>query len=651
MRHSEELDRIGIETWLEQYQQKELLRILTCGSVDDGKSTLIGRLLHDGAGVFEDQLAALKKDSTRFGTTGEEIDFALLMDGLQAEREQGITIDVAYRYFSTPKRKFIIADTPGHEQYTRNMATGASNSDLSIILIDARRGVLSQTRRHAFICSLLGIKHVVVAINKMDLVNYDEKVFESIRRDCLDFFGKLSITDLHFIPLCARRGENVVFRSESMPWYGGGPLLDYLETVHIASDKNLIDLRFPVQYVLRPNLDFRGYAGTIASGVLRVGDELVALPSGKRSRVKTITAAARERREAFAPMAVTITLEDEIDVSRGDCFVHPNNSPSLENSLEAMIVWMNDAPLEPGRSYLLKQASLAVPVTITQLRYRINVETLHSERTDAMKLNEIGRIRLESARPLPADAYAKNRQLGAFILVDRLTNATLGAGMIVDRTPAERALDRDRRAHDAGSNLRSRVSEISPQARAARVAQQPFTVWFTGLPRSGKSSLAYALEKKLFALGHHALVLDGENLRRGLSADLGFSETDRKEHQRRAAELARLLNDQGLIVIGALVAPTAESRAATRATIGDDRFVLVHCDCPLEICERRDEQGLFARAREGELGNVTGIDQRYEKPDRADVVLDTVAVDVDANVARLLAALRERGFLRADASG
>ncbi len=646
MRHSEELDRIGIEGWLEQYQNKEMLRILTCGSVDDGKSTLIGRLLHDGAGVFEDQLAAVKKDTTRFGTTGEEIDFALLMDGLQAEREQGITIDVAYRYFSTPKRKFIVADTPGHEQYTRNMATGASNSDLAIILIDARKGVLPQTRRHAFICSLLGIKHVVVAINKMDLVGYDEAVFESIRRDTVDFFTKLAISDLHFIPICARRGENVVFRADAMPWYQGGPLLDYLETVHIASDKNLIDLRLPVQLVLRPNLDFRGFAGTLASGTLRLGDQVVALPSGKKSRVKSISVADREVHEAFAPMAVTITLEDEIDVSRGDVFVHPNNAPPLENAVEAMVVWMSDAALAPGRSYLLKQSTLTAPVTITQLRYRINVETLHSEPAEGLKLNEIGRVRIECTRPLTGDAYAKNRQTGAFILIDRLTNATLGAGMILDRTPAERSLDRDRKSFDAGTNLRGSASDISPDLRAKRIGQRPFSVWFTGLPRSGKSSLAYALERSLFARGYHALVLDGENLRRGISADLGFSESDRVEHLRRSAELARIMNDQGLIAIGAFVAPTAESRERARGIIGGERFFVVHCNAPIEVCEARDTERLYARARAGALANVTGVDQPYEPPIAPDLVLDTATMGIDSNLARLLDALDARGFLQ-----
>ncbi len=645
MQHGQELDRVGIEQWLENYQEKELLRILTCGSVDDGKSTVIGRLLHDGAGVFEDQLKALKKDSTRFGTTGEEIDFALLMDGLQAEREQGITIDVAYRYFSTPKRKFIVADTPGHEQYTRNMATGASTSDLAIILIDARKGVLPQTRRHAFICSLLRIRHVVIAVNKMDLVDYDEQVFEEIRADCVDFLAKLSLSDLHFIPMCARRGENIVQGCPSMPWYKGGPLLDYLENVHIASDRNLIDLRLPVQLVLRPNLDYRGFAGTISSGVVRVGDELVALPSGRKSRVKTLASGGGPCEEAFAPMAVTLTLEDEIDVSRGDLFVRPNNAPELDNSFDAMIVWMSEVALQPGRSYLLKQTTQTVPAVVTDLRYRMSVETLRSEPAQKLDLNEIGRIRVECARAIATDAYAQNRQMGAFILVDRLTNATLGAGMILESTTARDSLARGRRAHDAGTNLQPGQSGIAPARRAQRMAQTPFTLWFTGLPHSGKSSLAYALELALFERGLHALVLDGESLRQGLCADLGFAPNDRAEHLRRASELVKLFHAQGLIVLATFVSPTADSRAKARAAAGPQSFLEIFCDAPLAVCESRDKDKLFARARAGEIANVTGIDQPYERPQKPDLKLDTAGADVASNVKRILELVQSRGWI------
>jgi len=645
MQHGRELDRVGIEQWLENYQHKELLRILTCGSVDDGKSTVIGRLLHDGAGVFEDQLKALKKDSTRFGTTGEEIDFALLMDGLQAEREQGITIDVAYRYFSTPKRKFIVADTPGHEQYTRNMATGASTSDLAIILIDARKGVLPQTRRHAFICSLLRIRHVVIAVNKMDLVDYDEQVFERIRADCVDFLAKLAFGELHFIPMCARRGENIVLGCERMPWYKGGPLLDFLENVHIASDRNLVDLRLPVQLVLRPNLDYRGFAGTLSSGVVRVGDELVALPSGRKSRVKTLASGGAPVEEAFAPMAVTLTLEDEIDVSRGDLFVRPNNAPELDNSFEAMIVWMNEAALQRGRSYLLKQTTQTVPAVVTDVRYRMSMETLHSEPAQKLALNEIGRIRIECARAIATDAYAQNRQMGAFILVDRLTNATLGAGMILESTTAKDSLARGRHAHDAGTNLKPGQSAVAPARRAQRMAQTPFTLWFTGLPHSGKSSLAYALELAFFERGLHALVLDGESLRTGLCADLGFSPGDRAEHLRRASELVKLFHAQGLIVLATFVSPTADSRAKARAAAGPASFLEIFCDAPLAVCESRDKDRLFARARAGEIANVTGIDQPYERPEKPDLKLDTANADVASNVKRILELVQSRGWI------
>jgi bifunctional enzyme CysN/CysC len=645
MRHREELARGGIQAWLDEYGKQELLRILTCGSVDDGKSTLIGRLLHDGAGVFEDQLATLRKDTTRYGTTGEEIDFALLMDGLQAEREQGITIDVAYRYFSTPKRKFIIADTPGHEQYTRNMATGASTSDLAIILIDARKGVLPQTRRHAFICSLLGIRHVVIAINKMDLVDYSEQVFQSIKTDCVEFLAKLQLGDVHFIPLSARRGENVVGGSANMPWYAGGPLLAYLESVHIASDRNLIDLRLPVQLVLRPNLDFRGFAGTLASGMLRVGEEVVALPSGRKSRVKSILRSGVEVAEANAPMAVIVTLEDEIDISRGDVLARPNNVPTLTNSIESMVVWMNETPLVPGRSYLLKTATAMAPVTVTDLRYRMNIESLRSEPASELKLNEIGRVRFESARSFAIDSYAKNRQMGGFILIDRLSNATLAGGMALERASVEDSLERGRVAHDAGQNLSSPRSKIEPQARAKRLGQRPFTLWLTGLPRSGKSSLAFELERRFFELGRQAVALDGEVLRQGLCSDLGFSGPDREENLRRAAELARLLNDQGLIVIAAFVSAARAARERVRRIVGEQRFLEAWCQAPLEVVEARDTTGLYARARAGEIANVTGIDHAFEEPTGADFVLDTAGQSVDQNVERLLAGLRQRGLL------
>lgn len=646
MDYASQIEKYGIEGFLSRYRDRGMLKLLTCGSVDDGKSTLIGRLLHDSQMVFDDILSAVKKDSERYGTTGEEVDFALLVDGLQAEREQGITIDVAYRYFATEKRKFIIADCPGHVQYTRNMATGASTCDLAVILIDARHGVLEQTRRHSFIASLLGIQHLVVAVNKMDLVDWSEDRFEEIRHDYNEFAAKLQVKDVHFIPMSALKGENVVTRGESMPWFQGSPLLDHLETVHLASDRNLIDLRFPVQYVMRPDLNFRGYAGTLASGVVRKGDEIVAVPSGKRSRVKSIVTYDGELDEAFAGMAVVITLEDEIDISRGDMLVSPNNAPALDNAVEAMVVWMHDDALEPGKSYLLKQGTVVTPAVVTDTRYRIDVSDLRRQDAKGLELNEIGRVRVECSRPLAADPYQKNRGTGSFILVDRITNATMAAGMVVERKSAEKTLERRRGSTDARSNVRLESKrKITADQREARLGQKPFTVWITGLPRAGKSSLAYALEEKLFEMGQHLHVLDGEVLRLGINTDLGFSGADRWENQRRAAELARLDNDTGLITIIALVSPLDAEREQARRIVGEDRFVGVFCDAPLEVCEQRDEDGLYERARAGEITNVTGVDAPYEAPSAADVVLDTVNDSLEDNVEKVLAHLRERGFL------
>ena len=643
---------LGIEGYLEHYRGKEMLRILTCGSVDDGKSTLIGRMLHDSGGIAEDQLAALERDSARFGTTGGELDYALLLDGLQAEREQGITIDVAYRYFATDKRKFIIADTPGHEQYTRNMATGASTADLAVILVDARKGVLDQTRRHAFIVSLLGIKHVVVAVNKMDLVEFAEPVFERIRKDVIAFGAKLQVNDLHFIPVSAITGDNVVTRGENMPWYQGGPLLDYLETVHIAGDRNLIDLRFPIQLVTRPNLDFRGYAGTVASGIVRKGDEVVSLPSGKQSRIKAIWTYEGEIDEAVANMAVTLTLEDEIDMSRGDMLVHPNNAPRVSTRSEAMVVWMADDALEPGKNYLVKQGSTQVSAVVSDLRYRMNIQTMHREDADGLGLNEIGRVSLQTSRPLAVDGYRKNRNTGAFILIDRMTNSTVGAGMFVDRTTAVRALDPRRSAADAGSNVRDERNPtlIPGEARRSKLGHSAFTLWLTGLPRAGKSSVARGLEKALFEAGCAAVVLDGERLRRGVNSDLGFSHRDRQENLRRGAELARLMNQQGLITIAAFVSPLEVHRQSAREVIGADDFLEIYCDAPLQVCEDRDQEELYSRAREGELRNVTGIDSPYEPPEGADLVLDTGLLAVEENVARVMEELIKRGFVFPDRS-
>jgi bifunctional enzyme CysN/CysC len=637
------MTRLTIEDFLERYENRELLRFLTCGSVDDGKSTLIGRLLHDSSSVYEDQLEAARRD-TRKRDTDEEIDYSLLVDGLSAEREQGITIDVAYRYFSTPKRKFIIADTPGHEQYTRNMATGASTCDLAIILVDAREGVLSQTRRHAFIATLLGIRHLVLAINKMDLVDYDEARYLQIRDDFSDFASKLQANDLEFIPVSALRGDNVVHRSDRMPWYEGRPLLDYLETVHIAGDRNLIDLRLPVQHVIRSGEDFRGYAGTIASGVLRAGDEVMVLPSLRRTSVESLSTFTGAIDEAFAPMAVTITLADDVDVSRGDMLVAPNNVPHVTNDFEAMVVWMAEAPLTAGGHYLLKQSTVQAPATVSAVRYRIDVNTLRRGDTESLGLNDIGRIRVESPRRIAFDAYSRNRGTGAFILIDRVTNATVAAGMILDRDPSEVLTTRHIPA-DAATNVRPHESLVTSVERARRTGCTPFVVWLTGLPRSGKSSIAFALEKELFDRGLPVHVIDGENLRLGVSSDLGFSSIDRSEASRRAAEIAKITTGAGLITLVALVTPLETDRETARSIIGADRFVEVFCDAPLEVCEARDTEGLFARGRAGEIENVTGVDLPYERPHEVDMVLDTSGVEVEPNVRRLVDFLGSKSLL------
>ncbi len=636
----------SFDVFFQDDQNKDLLRLLTCGSVDDGKSTLIGRLLFDANGIFDDQLAAAKRDSAKYGTTGEEIDFALLMDGLSAEREQGITIDVAYRYFATPKRKFIIADTPGHEQYTRNMATGASTADLAIILVDARKGVLDQTRRHAFIATLLGIKRLVIAVNKMDLVNYDAQVFDQICRDCRNFAARLPGADLHFIPLSALKGENVVEPSPNMPWFKGAPLLAHLETVHVDADRNLVDLRFPIQYVLRPNQDFRGYAGNIVSGRLRVDDVITVLPSGKQSRVKQLFVGEESREEVYAPLAITAVLADELDISRGDMIIHPNNSPSLINTFEAMLVWLNEKPAQLHSSYLIKHCTTQTTAQIQTLRYRVNVNDLHREAISELNLNDIARVRLEVARPLAVDPYTKNRSTGAFILIDRLTNATLAAGMVLDRQPADAALSRRRDALDAGQHVHPQRSRVTAAQRAAQWQQQPFTIWFTGLPSAGKTTLAYGLEAALFARGHIACVLDGENIRLGVSRDLGFSPEDRFENQRRTAEMAKLLNEAGLIAIVAVLAPVDADREQVKRLIGQENFVQAYCNAPLEICEQRDATELYAKARRGELARVTGIDAPFEPPTQPDLVLDTAQQSPDECIAQILALLTPRYGLR-----
>ena len=630
-----------IEGYLRQHERKELLRLLTCGSVDDGKSTLIGRLLYDAKMIFEDQLAAIESDSYTHGTTGG-FDPALLTDGLKAEREQGITIDVAYRYFATSRRKFIIADTPGHEQYTRNMATGASNCDLAIILVDARNRVVTQTRRHSFIVSLLGIRHVIVAVNKMDLVAFSEQVYEDIQADYLSFAARLEMDDIRFIPLSALHGDNVVDRSESMPWYRGSTLMDVLETIVIASDRNLIDFRMPVQYVNRPNLDFRGYCGTVASGVVRPGDQVMVLPSRRTTTVASIVSYDGDLDEAFPPHAVTLTFSDEIDASRGDVVVHPGNQPRVSASFDAMLVWMADEPMVPGQRYDIKHGTKTVSGQATALRYQIDVNSLKRRATPRLALNEIGRCAMRLTEPVAFDSYKNNRQTGAFIVIDPLTNVTVGAGMILDRgTESPEHWDTE----PVTEGLHPTSSPVSVAERRERFGQVPVTLLLTGLSGAGKTSIAFALERRLFDLGHAATVLDGENLRLGLSRDLGFSEAERSEAMRRAAEVAKSFNDAGLICICALIAPDESGRDRMADLVGRDRFQVVHVDAPLDVCRARDPHQLYQRIERREVANLAGVTIPYEAPGAPAITLATDEVPVSGCVDRLLAMLTEKGVI------
>ncbi|MCV7170278.1 sulfate adenylyltransferase subunit CysN [Mycobacterium manitobense] len=590
-----------------------LLRLATAGSVDDGKSTLIGRLLYDSKAVMEDQLAAVERTSKERGN--DYTDLALVTDGLRAEREQGITIDVAYRYFATPKRKFIIADTPGHTQYTRNMVTGTSTAQLAIVLVDARHGLLEQSRRHAFLASLLGIQHIVLAVNKMDLIGWDREQFEKIRDDFHDFAARLDIHDVTTIPLSALLGDNVVTKSDATPWYDGPALLSHLEEVYIAGDRNLIDVRFPVQYVIRPQThehqDHRSYAGTVASGVMRTGDDVVVLPSGKTSHITAIEGPGGPVDEAFPPMAVSVSLADDIDISRGDLIARPNNQPRVARDFDATVCWMADeASLEPGREYLIKQTTRTTRVKVATLDYRLDVNTLHRDKSaTALKLNELGRISLRSQVPLLLDEYSRNAATGSFILIDPNTNGTVAAGMVL----------RDNRNDVASPNTVRHESLVSTQDRLTRGR----TVWFTGLSGAGKSSVAMLVEQKLLEKGVPAYVLDGDNLRHGLNADLGFSMADRAENLRRLAHVATLLADSGQIVLVPAISPLEEHRELARRVhtgAGTD-FFEVFCDTPLEDCERRDPKGLYKKARAGEITHFTGIDSPYQRPKNPDLRL------------------------------
>ncbi|KLU03153.1 Sulfate adenylyltransferase subunit 1 [Rhodopirellula islandica] len=647
MSHQSDLIASDIDAYLKQHEQKQLLRFITCGSVDDGKSTLIGRLLYDSKLVYEDELAKVQSDSVRQGSVAGGFDPSLFMDGLKEEREQGITIDVAYRYFSTAKRKFIIADTPGHEQYTRNMATGASSADLAIILIDARHGVLTQTRRHSFIVSLLGIRHVVVAVNKMDIdgVEYSEERFNEICEDYRNFATRLDLPDLHFIPISALNGDNLVDRSENMPWYTGSTLMNFLETVYIGSDRNLQDFRLPVQYVNRPNLNFRGFCGTIASGIIRTGEEVTVLPSRQKSKVKEIVTYDGNLDEAYAPLAVTLTLEDEIDASRGDMIVRSGNMPRSGSDVEAMLVWMNEEAMVPGKTYLVKHTTQTVPGNVETLAYKVDVNDLHRLPAPTLELNEIGRVRLSLSAPIHYDPYRRNRTTGAIILVDRITNATVAAGMILDRgtTGSHKSVwDDEASSDDSGDTL----SAVTAEERLARFGQKPATVLLTGLTGSGKTSIAQAVERKLFDAGRSVAVVDGEYVRRGLSRDLGFSADDRSENLRRSGHLAHTLNDAGLICLASLVAPSDDVRQKVSKLIGEDQFLVVHVATPLEVCRERDTKGQYAKADAGELANFPGVTATYDVPSDPDLAVDASTTSIADCADAVVELLKSKGFIK-----
>ncbi|UQA62037.1 sulfate adenylyltransferase subunit CysN [Polyangium aurulentum] len=636
MSHDSDLVATDIEAYLAQHEQKELLRFLTCGNVDDGKSTLIGRLLHDTKGIYEDQLASVAKDSKVFGTQGGALDLALLVDGLKSEREQGITIDVAYRYFSTSRRKYIIADTPGHEQYTRNMATGASTAELAVILIDARKGVTTQTKRHAFITSLLGIGKIVVAVNKMDLVGFSREAFEAIRRDFLDFAARLPDRHTWFIPMSALTGDNVASKSVAMPWFEGEPLLELLDTVPLDAAHNLVDFRFPVQYVNRPSHDFRGFAGTVASGAVRVGDEVVSLPSGRSSRVARIVTFDGDLEEARAPMSVTLTLEDEIDASRGDVLCHLDNRATGSSRIEAMLVWMDERPMVPGREYLIKHGALRTPGSVSRIAHRVDVNTLERSDAPALGLNEIGLVELRTSRPLLFDPYPKNRATGAFIVIDRVTNGTVGAGMIVESGEGHW----DARGQGRGLSVPSAVTEAE---REKRFGQRPTTILLTGLPSSGKTAVAREVERRLFDMGRTVVALDGQSMRFGLNRDIGFSAADRSENLRRSMEVARMLNDAGLLCVASFVAPEDAVRRRARELVGPERFLLVHLAAPLDWCRSVDASGIYRDAEAGKLSNVPGVDLSYEPPEDADLVLPSHELSAAECAERIVRELLRRG--------
>jgi bifunctional enzyme CysN/CysC len=628
MAHVSDLIATDIERYLKQHETKGLLRFITCGSVDDGKSTLIGRLLYESKMLFEDQLAALEADSKKVGTRGGEIDYALLLDGLAAEREQGITIDVAYRFFSTDRRKFIVADTPGHEQYTRNMVTGASTADLGIILIDARKGLLVQTRRHSYLMSLIGIRHVVVAVNKMDLVGYSQEVFDRIEADYRALAAQLGLADIVLMPISGVHGDNIVEKSANTPWYAGPTLMHHLETVEIDEDRlQRQAMCMPVQWVNRPSLDFRGFAGTLASGIVRTGQRVRVLPSGRETTVARIVTADGDLDHAVANQSVTLTLTDEVDVSRGDVLSAVDAPAEVADQFEATIVWMSDQPMLRGRDYLMKIGTRTVTATVLPLKYKVNINTLEHVAAETLELNEIGVCELELDRRIAFDAYAACRDTGGFILIDRLSNNTIGAGML--RFALRRA-----------DNIHWQAVEVNKAARREKNRHASAVVWFTGLSGAGKSTLANLLEKRLHAQGLRTYLLDGDNVRHGLNKDLGFTDADRAENIRRVAEVAKLMVDAGLVVITAFISPFRAERRMARDLLEAGEFIEVFVDTPLPVAEQRDTKGLYKKARRGELKNFTGIDSPYETPENAEIRVDTTACTPAEAVERILSAVQ-----------
>jgi bifunctional enzyme CysN/CysC len=632
MAHVSDLIATDIEAYLKQHETKSLLRFITCGSVDDGKSTLIGRLLYESKMIFEDQLAALEADSKRMGTQGQNIDFALLVDGLAAEREQGITIDVAYRFFSTEKRKFIVADTPGHEQYTRNMITGASTADLAVILIDARRGVLTQTKRHSYLVSLIGIKNVVLAINKMDLVNYSKDVFDRILGDYTTFAANLNIEKIVPIPMSAFVGDNVTEQSGNTSWYRGPTLMQHLETVEVARAASEAPFRLPVQWVNRPNLDFRGFSGMVAGGTVHPGDLVKIMPSAKQTRVARVLL-DNDLPYATSGQSVTLTLEDEVDCSRGDVICAAENPAEVSDQFETTIVWMHEQPLLPGRTYLMKLGTQMVSVSVTTLKHKVNVNTLEQVPGRELELNEIGVCNISLDRPVAFDPYEQNRDTGGFILIDRLSHETVGAGLI------HFALRR-------AQNIHWQAVDVTRTARASQKGQQAAVLWFTGLSGAGKSTIANLVEKRLFALGRHTTMLDGDNVRHGLNRDLGFTDTDRVENIRRVAEVSRLMADAGLIVLVSFISPFRSERQMARDLLPPGEFLEVFVDTPLAVAETRDVKGLYKKARRGEIKHFTGISSPYEAPENPELRIDTTKLTPEQAAEAIVAALEARGVLR-----